>query len=127
MIVVDTSALMAIAQGEVRGPACFAAIQTDGEAMISAATVAESLVVAAGRGVRVQMESLIEELPLEIVALTSPAARAVGEAYQRWGRGFHPAGLNFGDCFSYELAQRYSCPLLYVGNDFTKTDIPSAI
>jgi ribonuclease VapC len=55
------------------------------------------------------------------------SARRVGDAYQRWGRGLNPAQLNFGDCFAYELAQYFGCPLLYVGNDFARTDIQSAI
>jgi ribonuclease VapC len=47
----------------------------------------------------------------------------VAEAYVRWGRGVHPAGLNYGDCFAYALARQRACPLLFVGDDFTKTDI----
>ena len=43
------------------------------------------------------------------------------------GRGFHPAGLNFGDCFAYALAEEQNCPLLFIGNDFSKTDIRSAL
>ena len=52
---------------------------------------------------------------------------AVGEAYSRWGKGVHAAGLNFGDCFAYEVARRNGCPLLFVGHDFTLTDIESVL
>lgn len=68
-----------------------------------------------------------ETFRLDVVTLTPSAARRAAEAHRRWGRGMHPAGLNFGDCFSYELAKRYGCCLLYIGNDFRRTDIESAL
>lgn len=54
-------------------------------------------------------------------------ADKVADAYDRWGKGVHPAGLNFGDCFAYALARVRGCPLLFVGDDFRRTDITSAI
>jgi ribonuclease VapC len=60
---------------------------------------------------------------LDIVSVTPASARRIAVAYGQWGRGAHPAGLNFGDCFSYELAKEHPCPLLYVGDDFSKTDL----
>jgi ribonuclease VapC len=63
----------------------------------------------------------------EIVSVTPASARRIAAAYERWGRGMHPAGLNFGDCFSYEVAKERSCPLLYVGDDFSHTDLESAL
>ena len=127
MIVVDTSALIAIAREEERGPAVLEAIRIDGNAIVSAATVAETLIVAAGRGTSSEVETLLEELPLRVEPVTPASGRRVGDVYQRWGRGFHPAALNFGDCFAYELAERYACPLLFVGDDFAKTDIATAL
>ena len=50
----------------------------------------------------------------------------MGEAYDQWGKGVHPAGLNFGDCFAYALAKMRGSPLLFVGNDFIKTDVIAA-
>jgi ribonuclease VapC len=50
----------------------------------------------------------------------------VAEAYARWGRGAHPAGLNFGDCFPYALARERGAPLLFVGEDFARTDLEPA-
>ena len=47
--------------------------------------------------------------------------------YERWGRGLHPAGLNFGDCFAHEVAMKHSCRLLFVGDDFSKTDVGSVL
>jgi len=55
------------------------------------------------------------------------AARRVAAAYERWGKGRHQASLNFGDCFSYEVAKEHSCRLLFLGNDFSKTDWDSAL
>ena len=73
------------------------------------------------------MTRMIDGLGLEIVSVTPSSARRVAAAYARWGRGTHPAGLNFGDCFSYEVAKEHSCPLLFVGDDFSKTDLESAL
>jgi len=127
VIVVDTSALIAIARDEPKGSACLQAIHNNQESLMSAGTVAEALIVASGRGYRLLIQSLIEDLSLQIEPVTQATAQRIGDVYYRWGRGMHSANLNFGDCFSYEVAERYGCPLLYLGNDFTKTDIASAL
>ena len=95
--------------------------------MISAGTVAEALIVAARRNLGEEVTRLIDGLGFEVVSVTAASARRVAAAYAQWGRGAHPAGLNFGDCFSYEVAKEHSCPLLYVGDDFAKTDLESAL
>lgn len=123
----DTSALMAIALGEKEADACIMVLETETEVVISAGTVAEALIVAARRNVGEEMTRMIEGLGFEIVSVTPASARRVAAAYARWGRGVHPAGLNFGDCFSYEVATEHSCPLLYVGEDFSKTDLERAL
>ena len=127
MIVVDTSALMAIALGELEADACIRVLETETEVMISAGTVVEALIVAARRNIGEEMARMIDGLGFEIVSVTPASARRTAAAYERWGRGTHPAGLNFGDCFSYEVAKGHSCPLLYVGDDFSKTDLESAL
>jgi ribonuclease VapC len=127
VIVVDTSALMAIVLDEKEAEACMAALAKESEILISAGTVAESLIVSARRSVGAEMEALVDGLGLEVVNVTAAAARRIGDVYTRWGKGLNPAGLNFGDCFAYELAKERSCPLLYVGADFAKTDIRSAL
>jgi ribonuclease VapC len=66
-------------------------------------------------------------LSLEVVNVTPAAARRIGETHRKWGKGFHPAGLNFGDCFAYEAAKAKGCPLLFIGNDFSRTDIESVL
>ena len=60
-------------------------------------------------------------------SVTPAAARRVAQAHARWGKGLHPASLNFGDCFAYALAAEHGCPLLYVGGDFAQTDIRPAL
>lgn len=127
MIVVDTSALMAILLNEADADTCAAALEGAGRLLISSGTVAESLIVAQRRGVGDEMEQLLSGLGFEVMAVTAADARRVAEAYQNWGKGLHPAGLNFGDCFAYALAKEQACPLLYVGNAFARTDIHSSL
>ena len=125
MIAVDTSALMAIVLNEPEAAACIAALEAEESVLISAGTLAEALIVAARRNIAEEVSSLIEGLGFEIVSVTPASARRISQAYQQWGKGMHPAGLNLGDCFAYEVAKTHGCRLLYVGGDFAKTDIAS--
>lgn len=127
MIVVDTSALVAIVLHEPPAPSCAAAMSVAGRVAISAATVAEALIVADRKNLGEPMRRLIGSLGLEIVDVTSTVADRVAAAYSRWGKGVHPARLNLGDCFAYALAKERGCPLLFVGDDFRQTDIESAL
>jgi ribonuclease VapC len=65
-------------------------------------------------------------LGFEVVSVTGETAIRIEQIYRRWGKGNHPASLNLGDCFAYDVAKEHGCPLLYVGDDFTKTDIKAA-
>ncbi|WGF88755.1 type II toxin-antitoxin system VapC family toxin [Marinivivus vitaminiproducens] len=127
MIAVDTSALMAIVLDEREAQACMAALAQDDTVVISAATLAEALIVAARRNVHDELALIVDGLGFEIATVTQASARRVAQAYERWGKGLHPAGLNFGDCFAYDVAKQNGCPLLYVGDDFARTDIASAL
>jgi ribonuclease VapC len=127
MIAVDTSALMAILLGEPEADACIAVLEAETDVLISAAVMAESLIVAGRRNVADEMVMLIDGLGLNISTVTPAVARRAAKAYEEWGKGVHPAGLNFGDCFSYEVAKEHQCSLLYVGNDFLKTDVESVL
>lgn len=127
MIAVDTSALMAILRKEELGQACEAALRTDQPILMSAATLAECLIVARRKQALPGMNILLDLLELQIIDVTPDVARAAADAYARWGKGFHDADLNYGDCFSYVAAKANDCPLLYVGNDFALTDIRSAL
>ena len=126
MIVVDTSAIMAIVLGDADADRCMAALELSEALMISAATVAEALTVAGRRNVGPEVASLIDGLGFQIVPVTPAGARQAAQAYDQWGKGIHPAGLNFGDCFAYALARAHDCPLLFVGDDFSKTDLQAA-
>ena len=127
MIAVDTSALMAVLLGEAQADECASVLESAGSLLISSGTLAEALIVAARRNLGVEMAMLIDGLGFEIANVTPAAARRIALAYQTWGRGLHPAGLNIGDCFAYEVAKENACPLLYAGEDFSRTDIESAL
>lgn len=127
MIAVDTSALMAIVLDEPQGEACMTAIEQADGLLISAGTVAEALIVAGRRNVGEEVGALISGLGFEVVSVTAASARRVADAYGRWGKGVHPASLNYGDCFSYEVASEHDCPLLFVGEDFVQTDVRSVL
>ena len=118
MIVVDTSALMEIVLDGPLAEACGAVLESADEAVMSAGTLAEALIVAGRRGVARPMEKLVRGVGIEVVPVTDAVARRVSDAYSRWGRGAHPAALNFGDCFAYALAEERACALLFVGEDF---------
>lgn len=127
MIVIDTSALLAIIQGEPEAIACREAIDAHEELRISAANLSETLIVAAGRKLHGEMGPLLSSLAPTIAPLTEARAYAAVRAYMDWGKGFHKAKLNFGDCFAYALAKEHGCPLLFVGEDFAKTDVTPAL
>jgi ribonuclease VapC len=127
MIAIDTSALMAIVLDESTAGACKRILETEAEVLISAGTVAEALIVAARRNVAGEMAKLIDDLGFSVVPVTTASARRIAEAYGQWGKGVHPASLNLGDCFSYEVAKEHACRLLFVGNDFSKTDMESVL
>ncbi|WP_298742973.1 type II toxin-antitoxin system VapC family toxin [uncultured Brevundimonas sp.] len=127
MIAVDTSALMAVLRKEELGQACEAALKTDQPILMSAATVAECLIVTSRKRTLPGMKILLDLLEIRVIDVTSEVAQAAADAYTLWGKGFHEAGLNYGDCFSYVAARTHDCPLLYVGDDFARTDVVSAL
>ena len=122
-VVLDTSALMAILLGEPESAACAAVLGSEARLLISAGTLAEALIVAGNRGIGTEMATLVAEGGVEVVPVTAATAARVAEAYAVWGKGHHPAGINFGDCFAYALARETGCPVLYVGQDFARTDV----
>lgn len=95
--------------------------------MLSAGSLTELLIVAACKDVLDDMRGFLVALGPNIVDVTAERARAAADAYRRWGKGFHPARLNFGDSFAYALAKENDCPLLFVGEDFAKTDAAPAL
>jgi ribonuclease VapC len=127
MIIVDTSAIIAVLLREAKAAACIKILETEEDVLVSAGTLSELFIIAAGRNIGSHAAELIARLEMTVASVTEATARQVGEAYARWGKGIHPAGLNFGDCFAYALAKEHDCPLLYIGSDFAKTDVKSAL
>ena len=101
------------------------AIAAEDTILISAGTAAEARIVALRRNLARQMAELLERVVFQIVPVTNVSARRAADAYSRWGKGISPARLNYGDCFSYEVAKAHDCPLLFIGNDFVQTDLTS--
>jgi ribonuclease VapC len=130
VIVVDTSAIVAILREEPEGGR-FAEIIGEAEScLFSAVNLLEASLVMIGRGrpERGQgLDTLVGELAIEIVPFDEDLAQASRAAFIRFGKGRHPAGLNFGDCVSYALVHSRGLPLLYKGADFAKTDVISAL
>ena len=127
MIVDDTSAIFAVLYDEEQGPSCAAALAANTRLLISAGTLAEAYVVAARSGFTTALESFLSRVTLEVVPVDAEAAAAIGRGYARYGRGLHAASLNFGDGFAYALARERNCPLLFIGNDFSLTDVARAL
>ncbi len=97
---------------------------------ISAATWLEAFIVVESRrrpSATTRLENLVAAMELDVVAVTAEQAMAARVAYQRFGRGNHPAKLNYGDCFAYALAKLTGEPLLFKDNDFSQTDITPAL
>lgn len=131
MIVVDTSALVAIVLGEPERDALLARLRRSRRAFVSAASVVEARMVVFGRrgaaGV-VLLDDLLRLPGFEIVPVGAADAQRAYEAFVAYGKGTgHPAGLNFGDVFAYAAAKARRLPLLFKGDDFSRTDIVSAL
>jgi ribonuclease VapC len=127
MIAVDSSALMAIVLNEDQADACARALEAADVRLISAAVLTEVLMVAQSRGLRPAVQALIDMLNFDVISVTRATAEQAVAAHDAWGKGHHRASLNIMDCFSYALAKSLNCPLLFVGNDFSQTDIESAL
>ena len=127
MIVVDSSALIEIISNAKAAEACMHTLEAADEVLISAGTMTECLIVALGHKAEQPLRELFDHFGLTVAPLTEARAQAAADSYRRYGKGWHPAGLNFGDCFAYALAKEVDCPLLFVGDDFAKTDIASAL
>ena len=134
MIAIDSSALVAIAFREPDYPRLSARLFAESGSVISAANYVECGQVLALRQARAlpraieEFDELLAWLDVEIAPIDETQARAALEARIKYGRGFgHPARLNYSDCFAYALAKTRNLPLLFVGDDFTHTDIVSAL
>lgn len=125
-MVLDTSAILAILFDEPERRTLTEAIEADPVRVISAASLLESaLVVEARRGEPAgrELDLLLHRAGAETVSVTADHVEIARRAWRRYGKGRHPAGLSYGDCFSYALAKSCGEPLLFVGDDFARTDI----
>lgn len=131
MIVVDTSALIAIFAAEPEAESFKSRIAEDDDPLLSAASLLEASIVLRTPGGRRASDHELDEFVAEnlrVIGVDAAQAQIARDGHLRFGKGMgHPAQLNFGDCFSYALAKALEVPLLFKGNDFAKTDIKSAL
>jgi ribonuclease VapC len=129
-MILDTSALAAVLFGEPEAALFTELIHDADRCLISAANFVElSIVVEAqiGPDASRQCDIFFRRAGILIEPVTVEHAHLARQAFLDFGKGRHPAGLNFGDCFSYALAKITGEPLLFKGEDFKRTDIPSAL
>ena len=126
-VVLDTSAVLALLQGEKEADRILAALADADVRRVSAATVVEAGIVLQARygdhGER-ELDLFLQRAEVEVIPFSEEHATAARQAFRRFGKGRHPAALNFGDCFAYALAVVLDHPLLFVGTDFSATDVP---
>ena len=130
MIALDASVVVAIAMDEAEAETFGRAIATR-EAIIGAPTLFEARLVLSDKMpsfVDAFLEAFVMPPDVKVVSFTYDMYRLSIEAFERFGKGRrHPAKLNFGDCMAYAVARHYGVPLLYKGDDFARTDIPSVL
>jgi len=129
VIVLDTSAIVAILRAEIEARSFLQIIVDEDRCLLSAVGLFEASMVMIGRGPAAaanDLDALVRRRGIEIVPFDEEQARQSRSAFVRFGKGRHPAALNFGDCVSYALARSLGLPLLFKGTDFAKTDVISA-
>ena len=127
MIAVDTSAMLAILVAEEEAPAFRDLMGEAGRALVSAGTAIEFAAVASrDDDLFAAALAFLNEPFIDIEPVSAAQAAVAAEAYRRYGKGHHPAGLNLGDIFAYALARERGVPLLFKGDDFSQTDIEDA-
>jgi ribonuclease VapC len=128
-MVIDTSAILALVQDEPEAAEFERRIAADSVRLMSAANVLESAIVVEarlGEAGGAELDLWLHKAKVEIVSVTAEHADCARRAWRAYGKGRHPAGLNFGDCFSYALAALSGESLLFKGDDFAKTDLRRA-
>jgi len=129
VIVVDSSALLCLLLGEAEAGRVADTLENSPRTLIAAPTLLEASIVAEARlgphGV-LNLQAAMHAADIAVVAFDAEQAQLAAEAWRRFGRGRHPANLNFGDCISYATAVSHQAPLLFVGDDFARTDLAAA-
>ena len=129
-MIIDTSAVLAILLGEADADRYEEAIAAAWPRRMSVVALLEAAMVIESRGgvtAGHELDVLLEKASVELVPVTPEQAAAARHAWRRFGKGNHPARLNFGDCFAYALANVTGEPLLFKGDDFARTDIEAAL
>ena len=130
-MIVDSSALLAVLSGEPDAEQFAKALTTNDGVAISAGTLLETSIVVDSRRdpvLSARLDELLQVAGVSVEPVTARQATIARQAYRDFGKGGgHPAGLNFGDCFAYALAKDTGQPLLFMGDDFTHTDLRSAL
>jgi len=125
-MVIDTSAVLAILQDEPERRTFNEAIEASDSRSFSVASLVETSIVIDARhgaeGVR-HLDRFLDRADVAVIAVDLEQGKLARQAFSRFGKGRHAAALNFGDCFAYALAQVLGEPLLYKGEDFSRTDI----
>ncbi len=130
MIVVDTSAIIAILLNETEADAFRQVLSSETDVRLSPMTDFETRLLAfsrRGQHLVAEYEAFLETAEVSIEAFGREEALLAFDAYRRFGKGNHPARLNFGDCAAYALAKSLDAPLLFKGSDFARTDIRRAL
>jgi ribonuclease VapC len=128
-MVIDSSAFLAMFLKEARYEGCFEKISQASVVVMGAPTLLETTMVLCARTGRDQRGAIgrsLKQMRVQVIPFTEEHYDAAAEAFLRFGKGRHPAALNFGDCMSYAVAALSGLPLLYTGNDFAQTDIEAA-
>ena len=128
-MIIDTSAVLAILLGEPDAGRYENAIAAAWPRRMSVVALLEAAMVVesrSGAAAGHELDALLEKAAVELAPVTPEHAYAARRAWRRFGKGNHPAALNFGDCFAYALSEATGEPLLFKGQDFTRTDITAA-
>ncbi len=125
-MVIDTSAVLAILNSEPEKNVYAAVLQRASSVRMSAAGYLECAMVIDGKGGEVRralFDTFLEEFEIQVEPVTFEQAKLARQAFNLFGKGRHPAALNFGDCFAYALAKSRREPILFKGTDFSQTDL----
>jgi ribonuclease VapC len=130
VIVIDTSALIAILRRDPEADAFLRSIAEAEGCLLSAASFLEASMVLAGRTGDVtawaELDALIARAQIQVISQDAELAEVARSAFLRYGRGRHPAALNLGDCAAYAVAKHRDLPLLFKADDFSRTDLTPA-
>jgi ribonuclease VapC len=128
-MVIDTSAIIAILRSEPEAAALERTVVANPIRLVPATCVLEArmaLVSRRGEHALAEIDLWLARIEADIVPVDADLVNVATQAWLTYGKGCHPAALNFADCFSYALAKRADEPLLFIGKDFSQTDIEAA-